>query len=119
MKENLIAQKTFDFAIMIIVLTAQLKNEKEFIISRQLARSGTSIGANIQEAIAVQSKRDFISKISIACKEARKTKYWLRLLQCSKITLLDIDAHLLVIDHILNILHKIIKTSSQPQSSHL
>ena len=71
MKDNLIANKTFDFALTIIELYMQLKKENEFIISKQIIRSGTSIGANVEEAIAAQSKKDFISKLSIASKEAR------------------------------------------------
>ncbi len=74
MKENLIATKTFDFALSIIDLFIQLKKENEFIISKQIIRSGTSIGANVEEAIAAQSKKDFINKLSIASKEARETK---------------------------------------------
>lgn len=79
MKENLIANKTFDFALSIIDLYIKLKKENEFIISKQIMRSGTSIGANVEEAIAAQSKKDFINKLSIASKEARETKYWLKL----------------------------------------
>jgi four helix bundle protein len=80
MKENIIAVKTFDFSLSIISLYINLKKENEFIISKQLLRSGTSIGANVEEAIAAQSKKDFIHKMAIASKEARETKYWLRLL---------------------------------------
>ena len=66
MKDNLIANKTFDFSLTIIDLFIQLKKENEFIISKQIVRSGTSIGANVEEAIAAQSKKDFINKLSIA-----------------------------------------------------
>ncbi len=113
MKENLIANKTFDFALTIIDLFIQLKKENEFIISKQLLKSGTSIGANIEEAIAAQSKKDFISKLSIASKEARETKYWLKLLQKSKLTQISVDTYLTEIEHIINILTKIIKTSQE------
>ena len=75
MKENVIAIKTFDFALTIINLFTELKNENEFIISKQLLRSATSIGANVEEAIAAQSRKDFVHKMSIASKEARETKY--------------------------------------------
>ena len=91
MKDNLIANKTFDFALSIIELYMQLKKENEFIISKQIIRSGTSIGANVEEAIAAQSKKDFISKLSIASKEARETKYWLRLLHKSELTKIKFD----------------------------
>lgn len=111
--DNIIAIKTFDFALSIITLTIQHKKENEFIISKQLMRSGTSIGANVEEAIAAQSKKDFISKMSIASKEARETKYWLRLLDKSEITKINIENYLTEIEHIINIITKIIKTSQE------
>ncbi|MBI4972631.1 MAG: four helix bundle protein, partial [Candidatus Omnitrophica bacterium] len=79
-KDNLIQQKSFDFALAIIDLYKKLTIAKEFVISKQLLRSATSIGANIEEAIAGQSKKDFLHKMAIASKEARETRYWLRLL---------------------------------------
>ncbi len=82
--ENIIQQKTFAFAIRIVNVYKHLKNEKkEFVLSKQLLRSGTSIGANIEESIGGQSDRDFLSKVSIAYKEARETVYWLKLLQAT------------------------------------
>ena len=113
MKENLIATKTFDFALLIIDLFIQLKKENEFIISKQIIRSGTSIGANVEEAIAAQSKKDFINKLSIASKEARETKYWLRLLDKSELTQIKVETYLAEIEHIINIITKIIKTSQE------
>ena len=113
MKENLIANKTFDFSLTIIDLFIRLKKENEFIISKQIIRSGTSIGANIEEGIAAQSKKDFINKLSIANKEARETKYWLRLLDKSELTKIEIDNYLTKIEHIINIITKIIKTSQE------
>jgi four helix bundle protein len=113
MKENLIATKTFDFALTVIELFIQFKKENEFIISKQIIRSGTSIGANVEEAIAAQSKKDFINKLSIASKEARETKYWLRLLKQSELTQINVDSYLTEIEHIINILTKIIKTSQE------
>ena len=83
MKENLIQQKTYDFALKIINTSKQMQLNKEFVLSRQLLKSGTSIGANVEEAIGGQSRKDFLSKISIAYKEARETKFWLRLLRDS------------------------------------
>jgi four helix bundle protein len=76
-QSNLIAKLSFDFAICVIRLSQQLTAEKEYILSKQLLRSATSIGANVEEATAGQSKRDFIAKMSIASKEARETRYWL------------------------------------------
>ncbi|RKT00341.1 four helix bundle protein [Flavobacterium sp. 123] len=112
-KENIIAIKTFDFALSIVNLFTQLKKENEFIISKQILRSATSIGANIEEAIAAQSRKDFINKMSIASKEARETKYWLRLLDKSNLTTISMSNYLIEIEHILNIITKIIKTSQE------
>lgn len=81
MKENIIQVKSFAFAIRIVNTYKYLQSEKkEFVLSKQMLRSGTSIGANVEEAIGGQSKKDFIAKISIAYKEARETKYWINLL---------------------------------------
>ena len=116
MKENIIVTKTFDFALSVVNLFVQLKKENEFIISKQILRSATSIGANVEEAIAAQSRKDFIHKMSIASKEARETKYWLRLLEKSNLTSISMTNYLIEIEHILNIITKIIKTSQEAQS---
>ena len=80
-EDNIIQQKSFAFAIRIVNAYKYLQSEKkEFVLSKQMLRSGTSIGANVEEAIGGQSKADFISKLSIAYKEARETLYWLKLL---------------------------------------
>ena len=79
--ENIIEKKSFDFAIRIVKLYKFLCNEKnEFVLSKQLLRSGTSIGANVAEAQRGQSKADFAAKMNIALKEANETGYWLELL---------------------------------------
>lgn len=81
MKENIIVDKSKAFALIIIKLYQYLCSEKkEFILSKQLLRSGTSIGANIKEAVNGQSKADFYAKMYIAYKEANETEYWLELL---------------------------------------
>ena len=81
MADSIVAQKSFQFAIRITKLYLYLKDQRqEFILAKQLVRSGTSIGANTEEAVAAQSKPDFIHKLHIALKEARETSYWLRLL---------------------------------------
>ena len=78
---NIIEEKSFTFAIRIVNLYKHLnESKKEFILSKQLLRSGTSIGANIAEAEQAQSTPDFVSKMSIALKETSETKYWIRLL---------------------------------------
>jgi four helix bundle protein len=110
-KENIIIDKTFKFSLDIISLYKKLQNEKEYILSKQLLRSATSIGANVEEASAAQSKKDFINKMSIASKEARETKYWLNLLDKSNLTQLNISPFLTEIEHIINILTKIIITA--------
>ena len=80
-QENIILNKSFAFSVRIVNLYKYLCSEKkEYVLSKQLLRSGTSIGANVNEAQAAQSKNDFISKMSIASKEARETKYWIELL---------------------------------------
>lgn len=111
--DNIIVSKTFDLSLKIISLYMLLKKENEYIISKQLLRSGTSIGANVEEAIAAQSKKDFINKMSIASKEARETKYWLRLLDKSELTTISIESYLIEIEHVINIITKIIKTSQE------
>jgi len=81
MKDNIVLDKSFKFAIRVVKLYKYLCNEKkEFVLSKQLLRCGTSIGANVNEAQAGQSRADFISKMSIASKEARESKYWIELL---------------------------------------
>ena len=80
MKENKLAELSMDFSVDIIRLVRHLKANHESIISNQIGRSGTSIGANIHEAQYAQSRKDFISKLEIALKEASETGYWLELL---------------------------------------
>ena len=78
---NVIQEKSYSFAIRIIKIYKQLiKDKKEFVLSKQLLRSGTSIGANAEEAIGAQTRKDFYSKMTISYKEARETHYWIRLL---------------------------------------
>jgi four helix bundle protein len=80
-QENLIQQKSYAFAIRMVRLYQHLSSEKrEYVLSKQLLRSGTSIGANVEEAIGGQSEKDFFAKLNIAYKEARESKYWINLL---------------------------------------
>lgn len=82
MKENIVQIKSYAFAVRIVKVYQHLCEEKrEYVLSKQLMRSGTSIGANIEEAIGGQSDKDFFSKLTIAYKEARETHYWIRLLK--------------------------------------
>ena len=81
MNDNVIENKSFDFAVRIVNLHKHLSSEKkEFVLSKQLLRSGTSIGANVSEAVRGQSKADFLAKMCIALKEANESHYWIRLL---------------------------------------
>ncbi len=80
MKDNKLAELSMDFSAQIINLVKDLKTKHETVISNQIGRSGTSIGANIYEANYAQGKKDFISKLEIALKEASETGYWLELL---------------------------------------
>ncbi len=81
MKESIIQRKSYDFASRIVKVYKYLVNEqREYVLSKQLLRSGTSIGANVEEALAASSTADFVHKLNIAAKEARETSYWLRLL---------------------------------------
>ena len=83
-RRNVVLEKSLAFAVGIVKTGRRLQLEqREWVLSKQLIRSGTSIGANIQEAIAAQSKKDFLSKMSIALKEARETHYWLRVIRDS------------------------------------
>ena len=113
MKKNVIQDKSFEFSLQIIELYKLLIRDKEYIISKQLLRSGTSIGANIEEASAGQSKKDFTAKMSIASKEARETRYWLKLLQKSQLTKMDYTKYLNAIEEIINIITAIVKTSQK------
>ena len=109
--KNIVQVKSFDFALSIIELYKLLIEKREFVISKQLLRSATSIGANIEEATAALTKRDFAYKMSISSKEAREARYWLRLLQKSQIVEINVSTHLRNIEDIIRILTAIVKTS--------
>lgn len=82
-KKSIVAEKSYDFALQIISLYKNLKKDSEYELSKQILRSGTSIGANVNEAISSVSKKDFVNKLGISLKEARETSYWLKLLKDS------------------------------------
>lgn len=83
--DNVVEAKSYEFALSIIMVYKQLTQEKkEFVLSKQLVRSGTSVGANVREATCAESKRDFVHKLNIALKEAREAGYWLELLKDSE-----------------------------------
>ena len=112
--DNIIVTKSKCFALRIIELNKYLINEKkEYVLSKQITKSGTSIGANVKEAIRGQSKADFYSKMNIALKEASETEYWLELLYESKyITQIQYDSIYSDCQEILKILMAITKTQN-------
>ncbi|MCB0399628.1 MAG: four helix bundle protein [Winogradskyella sp.] len=114
MKDNIIASKTYNFAISIVNLNKILVSKNEYVLSRQILKSGTSIGANVEEAIGGISKKDFRAKMSISYKEARETHYWLRILKDTHyITTEEFDALENELSSILKILFKIIQSSKE------
>lgn len=114
MKESIIANKSYKFSLRIIELYKYLAFEKkEYVLSKQILKSGTSIGANVEEGKSAISKRDFISKNSIALKESRETLYWLRLLKDSSYLP---DKYLFLLkecDELIRILTSIVKSSQE------
>jgi four helix bundle protein len=111
-EENPVLKKSYLFALRIIKMYRYLcEKKKEYVLSKQILRSGTSIGANIEEAIGGHSEKDFAAKMSIAYKETRETHYWLRLLKDSGyITTNETKSILLDCDELLKILGSILKT---------
>jgi len=103
---------SFSFSLKIIELYKILKINKEYVFADQILRSGTSIGANIAEAQAAQTKKDFIAKMSIAAKEARENRYWLMLLDKSRLVDLNFEEYLNDVLALIRILTSIIKTSN-------
>ena len=108
-----VRSQSFAFSLEVIRLYKQLESHREFVVAKQLLRSGTSIGANVEEAIAAQSKKDFVSKMSIASKEARESNYWLRLLRDTDLLKdVDINPVLKASEEIIRIITSIVKTSN-------
>ncbi|MHB8260412.1 MAG: four helix bundle protein [Bacteroidia bacterium] len=110
-KGNVIVDKSFEFSLEIIDLYKFLKDNNEFVLSKQVLRSGTSVGANVEEAVGAFSKRDFTAKMGIALKEARETRYWLRLLNKSQIVKCELTENIKKAEELVNILTAIVKTS--------
>ncbi len=112
-KENVILTKSYQFGLRIVKLHMHLSKElRQFEISSQVLRSGTSIGANVEEAAGGSSRKDFINKMNIAYKEARESKYWLRLLKDSGIIEIKLAESLISdCEELLKILYTIIHTS--------
>jgi four helix bundle protein len=111
MKENIILKKSYHFAVEMTEVCKKLKEKKELHFASQLVRSSTSIGANVREATAAQTKRDFIAKMSIASKEAREANYWINIIKDSKTLGIDLSDHLKESEEIIKILTAIVKTA--------
>jgi len=116
-KDNIILEKSSDFAVRVVKLYKHLcDDQNEYVLSKQLLRAGTSIGANINEAQAGQSKADFVAKMAIASKEARESKYWISLLIKTDYLNKD-DRHVQTlvsdIDEIVRLLTSIVKSAQE------
>ncbi|MBO6523169.1 MAG: four helix bundle protein [Balneolaceae bacterium] len=118
--ENAIQNKSYSFALRIVKLYKFLCEEKrEFTLSKQIVRSGTSIGANVEEGIGAFSKKDFRYKLSIAYKETRETKFWIKLLRDSDYIEEKLAGSLLKdCEELLKILGAILVTTSKPGKKH-
>lgn len=115
-KENLIVDRSFDFALHIIQLYKIMIGKNEYVLSKQMLRAGTSIGANIEEAVSAHSTKDFIARMIIALKEARETRYWLRLISRSKLVKEEIASYISESEDIIHILTAIINTTKKKLS---
>ncbi|HRH21694.1 MAG TPA: four helix bundle protein [bacterium] len=118
-RDNVILEKSYAFAVRVVRLQQFLvEHKREFVLSKQILRSGTSIGANVEEAIGAQSTNDFLAKISIAYKEARETRYWIRLLKDTNYLTLDqFNSLFYDIEAILKIISKIQSTTKNKQNN--
>lgn len=117
-KQNIIIELTFEFAKNVILFCETMNESKKFVLSNQLLRSGTSIGANVREAQNSESKADFIHKMKLAAKEADETQYWLQL--CSETPAYPNPVNLLQdCDGIIKVLSKIISSSKKSSSVNL
>lgn len=111
MKENIIEKKSFDFALQSMELYRLLLAKNEFVLSKQFFRSSTSIGANIQEASAAYSRKDFAVKMSVSSKEARETLYWIKLIEAGNFVEYDFKALKNESEQLIRILTSIVKTT--------
>jgi four helix bundle protein len=116
MKQNVLLDKTFAFSVDIVRLARKLQSDdKEFVLSRQLLKAATSIGANAEEAMAGHSTADFLAKMTISHKEARETKYWLRLIKASKLN--DCENQINAVEEILRIISSVLITTKNNSGS--
>ncbi len=117
--DNIVQAKSFDFAVRVVNLSKFLIEEKrEFVLSKQVLRSGTSVGANVEEAIGGFSSNDFLYKMTTSYKEARETRYWLRLLhECNYINDEAFQSISSDCEELIRLLTKIIKTTKEHKPS--
>ena len=113
LKKNVVQEKSYAFAVRVVKLSqAFVSNKKEYVLSKQILKSGTSIGANVEEATGGISKKDFVAKMSISYKEARETHYWLRILNDTDyLPKTEFDSLISDRDELLKLLYSIILSS--------
>ncbi|REL24742.1 four helix bundle protein [Rhodohalobacter sp. SW132] len=104
-------EKSFEFALVIIELYKKLVDQKEYVLSKQLLRSGTSVGANVVEASAAYSKADFAYRMSVASREAREANWWLLLLKKSQLVSVELNNEIESCGELIKLLTSIVKTS--------
>ncbi len=112
-KENIVKTKSFDFALKSISLYKLLLTKNEYVLSKQFLRSATSIGANIEEANAGYTKKEFGAKMSISSKEARETLYWLRLIRAGKFVDYNFDIIKKECEELIRLLTAIVKSTQE------
>ena len=111
---NPVREKSFEFALLIVGICRELQADREFVISKQLMKSGTAIGANVEEAVSAESRKDFLHKVNIALKEAREVHYWPRLLDASDIeTKRNLTGHLAAAEELVRLLVSITRKLRQ------
>jgi len=113
MQKSIVKDQSFKLSILGVKLFVQMKQQKEFVLSQQFLKSVTSIGANIHEALAAESRKDFIHKLSISLKEARETEYWIQLIKQTNLVEIQVDNFYIELSSVTAMLVSIIKTSKR------
>jgi len=108
---NVVREKSFRFAVESVQLYKELIKQNEYVLSKQFLRSATSIGVNVEEEQSAESKKDFLSKMSISLKEARETRYWLLLMHESKLITFDLQTYLQKSEELIKLLTSITKSA--------
>ena len=113
MKENIVREKSFAFALTFIEVYKLLISKNEYVLSKQVLRSATSFGANVKEATAAYSSKEFVAKMSISSKEARETLYWLKLIEASNFIEFEFSKLKNEAEELIKLLTSIVKTAQQ------